>query len=237
MDAVAEQKPQHERAGAGLRDDRRDGGSPDAHVEQEDEDGVEDDVHHRADDGGEHRLIGKALAGDELPQPCRQDGEHRTGDIVGQVGICIGEGLLAGAEKHQHRLTQSDGRRRQDSGKPQQHDKAVGQNLFGSFVVVFPHADGHQRGAADADQKGKGGDEGHNRSADTRARQGNFSHILDVSDIHPVDDAVEHVDKLRQHRGDRQVANQLFNVVVSKIVLSEGHNPNILPLLFSIWSA
>ena len=152
---VAEQKPQDKQAGARLRKNGSNRCTGDTHVQSKDEDRVQDNIHHRSDDGGQHRLVGKALAGDELVESCRQDGKHRTHHIIGQIAVCIGEGLLARTKEHQHRLPKCNRQSRQSGRKCQQHNKAVGKNLLCALPVVLSHADCHQRCTADSNQKSK----------------------------------------------------------------------------------
>ena len=47
--------------------------------------------------------------------------------------------------------------------------------------------------------------------------------LRDISNIHSVHNAVQNIDKLCQHRRDRQPAHQQLDVVLSKVVLPANH--------------
>ena len=156
---LAGEEDQHPHRADRLAEDGGDGCALHPHVEPVDKDGVQDDVADRADAGGGHAGLGKALVGDEgghAQGELDKDGAHQ---VDAQVGHRVGQGVLAGAEGPQHRLA-VDGK--DDAQHHRQHDEqgdAVAQNLFGGLVVAAAHRHRGAGRAAHADQVGKGGDE------------------------------------------------------------------------------
>ena len=94
---------------------------------------------------------------------------------------------------------------------------------MGIQPLARPHADAHQRRAADADEGGKGADHGHHRPADSHARQGHLADPGDIADVNAVHNAVKHTDELGQHAGDGNAPHQRANGVVPQVVF-QLHN-------------
>ena len=100
--------------------------------------------------------------------------------------------------------------------------------------ILFTHAHCQKRCSADSDQKCKGGNQRYNWPADSCSRQSNFSDILDVSDVHSVNDTVKDVDKLCKHRRNCKSFYKLFDVIFSKIILFSNHSsPPLTGQIFS----
>ena len=80
---------------------RRRAGHP--HIQREDEDRVQQDVGHRADQHRRHAHRAEALAGDKIVQPHRHQGEEGARRVDGHVGVRVAEGGAAGPKTEQQR--------------------------------------------------------------------------------------------------------------------------------------
>ena len=234
MCSVAKQKPENKYTGTCLRDNGCNRRTFNTHSKNKDENRVQNNVHNCTDNGGQHRFICKTLTGDELIKSRRQNRKNSSRNIKGKITVRIWEGLFTGTKKHQHRFAESNCQCSKDSGQYQKHYKTVCQDIFRTFLVLLTHAHCQKRCSADSDQKCKGGNQRYNWSADSCSRQSNFSDILDVSDVHSVNDTVKDVDKLCKHRRNCKSFYKLFNVIFSKIILFSNHSsPPLTGQIFS----
>ena len=224
----AAEHPQHIGAAGALGDDGGQSAAPHPHVQPEDEDGVQDDVGHRAQHHAFHACLGIALADDELVQAGGHQSKGRAQQIDEEVLFGIGVGGFGSAEGRQNHPPQGQNGGHDQGAEYPDQQKAVGEYLFGIAQVAFSHADAHQRGAAHAHQRGDGAHHGDHRAADAHPRQGHVADFGDVADIHAVHDAVQHADELGQHTGDGDAPYQRMNIVFAEIVFDfhrKGHLP------------
>ena len=89
-------------------------------------------------------------------------------------------------------------------------------------VFSLAHLHAHQGRSADAYPEGNASHHGHHRAADAGSRQGDASHVGDVSYIHTVHNAVKDADELGQHTGDGNAPHKLFYIVTTEIIF-QGH--------------
>ena len=76
-------------------------------------------------------------------------------------------------------------------------------------MVVFAHEDGGPRRAAGTDQSRERRDDHDDRQTHAHTRQRKASVAGHVADVDTVDDVIEHVHKLRDHRRDGELAQGL----------------------------
>ena len=222
-----EQCPQDESAARHLGDDGCDGGTGDTHVETEDEDWIQNDVQHRAEDDGVHAGLCKALTDDKLVHTCGHQGKYGSGQIYRKICVCVGQCDIAGTEIPQHRNAD-----RVDAGHHEdrtycQHEETVGENPLGGLFIALSHLHAHKRGTADSHEKCDGADHSDYRTADTGPRQRHVAGAGDISDIHAVYDTVKDADKLCQHTGNCDPDDEFFYVVTAEIIFS-SHNKTLL---------
>ena len=98
------------------------------------------------------------------------------------------------------------------------HHKAVGDDPPGLVDLALSHAHAHQRRATHADQRGGRPYQRDHRPAYAHARQRQAAHLRNVADIHAIDDAVEHADKLCQHAGQRDPQHQPSDGIPPQVV-------------------
>ena len=112
----AGEEPQHPDAGNALGQNGGQGRAPDAHMQGKNEDGVQQDVGHRADEHRPHADLGKALGGDEAVEAQGHLDENGADGVDAHVIHGVGNGVLAGAEGQQQILAPQEKHRRQHSG-------------------------------------------------------------------------------------------------------------------------
>ena len=133
------------------------GGSADAHVEDVDEDGGEDDVDEHGADGGVHGFLGMAggaehgvesqvHVGDDV---AKEDDLHEVARI-GEGGVAGTEEVEDGVDEGQHQGSEDDA----DDGV---HGDDVAKDLLGGGVVLLSEFDGEQGGGTHAYHGAKGG--------------------------------------------------------------------------------
>ena len=159
----AGEKPQDPHRAHRLAQDGGDGRAPDAQIQTEHQNGIEDDVDDRADHRGQHADLREALGGDEGVHAHDHQDEEAAQNVDPGIFQGIGQGGIRRAEPAQQRgaggIEHAGEHRRQD----QQHTKAVAQNLLRLFPVALTHGDGRPGRTAGARQQGKGRQQHQNR--------------------------------------------------------------------------
>ena len=217
------EKTQDPESTHGLAEHRGNGGTPHAHVQHKDEDGVQDDVDDRADDGGQHTDLGKALGGDKGVHAHDEEDTDRAQDIDAAVGQRIGQGGLAGTKEPQQDGSpgiEPDGKHH---GKKQQHGKAVADDLFGFFFVALPQRDGRAGRAARADEHGKRVEQHQDGGKQAHTRQRRRANARNMADINTVHDVVQQVDHLSHNGGDHELEQQFFDIAAPHILSGLRH--------------
>ena len=206
--APAPQGQQDKGAGADLGDHRGNGRPGHIHVEQEHEHGVQDNIHHRPQHHRDHPKAGEPLADEEAVHTGGHQGEKGAGSVDRHIGVGIGKGVRTGAKPHEQMVLQQQEQRRQDQRQRRQGHKAVVEDLFGVLQAPLSHAHGHKGRPSQPHQGGKRGQQRDNGAADPHPCQGHTANLRQVSNVHPVHNAVQYADQLGQHSGDRQPQHQ-----------------------------
>ena len=217
-------------AGATLGDDGGQRRAAHAQAQHEDEQRIERDIERRADDHGDHRLARVALRGDERIEAEDELDKRRAQQIDGEIVRCVGQRVSARAERRQQRRHRQLEDREQHHGGAQQHERRDAENALRALAVVFAQLDGGKRRAARAEERGKGGDQRDDREGQPDAGERERADALDAADVDAVDHIVEHVDRLRDHGGQRQTEHQRADRIASEVRLP-GLRFHCIPLL------
>ena len=155
-----------------LGDHRGNGRAPDAPLQQEDKDGVQNDVCHRTHQRGHHARAGKALGVDEAVHPQGDQHEQIAGQIDPGVVHGIADGVGAGAEGIEQRRQEDLAQQCQRHGEDQKQGKGVAQNMLCCIQIALAPLNGAEGRAAHAGQAGKGHDDGDHRQTQAQTGQG-----------------------------------------------------------------
>ena len=196
-------------------------------MEAEDEDRIQNDVQHRAEDDGVHAGLCKALTDDKLIHTCGHQGEYGSSQIYCKICVCVGQRDIAGTKIPQHRNVDWVDAGHHEEGTYCQHEEAVCKDPLGGLFIALSHLHAHKRGTADSHEKRDGADHSDYRTADTGPRQCHVAGAGDISDIHAVYDTVKDADKLCQHTGNCDPDDEFFYVVTAEIIFS-SHNKTLL---------
>ena len=187
---AAEQEAQNIRRRADLRKHGRERRAAHTHVKRKDKHRVERDIHRRAEHHRAHGCRGKALAHRDLVESVAQHREHRTGNVGRKIRLGIRPQRLAAPEGEQNLPPEHEQRHGREHAEREQQIKAVRGDLPRAVHVAPPHADAHERAAAEADERTDGGYHRHDRRTHADAGERVRSHLRDMADIHAVHDAV-----------------------------------------------
>ena len=213
-----QQGAEHKGAGGHLGEYRGQGSPRYPHIQAENKNGVQNDVEDGPQHHGGHTQPGEALGDEKTVHAGGHQGKEGAGGVDGQVGVGVAEGGVAGPEPPEQLPLHQQEQAGQPDGQHQQHKKAVGQYLAGLLLVAFPHAHGHNGGAAQPHQRGEGAEQGDDRAAHPDASQRQIPDLGDISDVDAVYDAVQHADQLGQHGGNGQPADQPKDRVAPQVV-------------------
>ena len=202
------QKAHHPQGAEALGEHGGQSGAPDAHIQGKNEDGVQKDIAHGADEYRAHGHLGFALAGNKGVEAHGQLHEQGAHQIDGQVLVGKGKGLFAGAHQIQQGLLNGKKQSGQRCRKHQQQKGAVAQNTLGRFPVFFAQKNGGDGRAAAAHQGGKRADGQNDGKGEAQAGEGQVTVFGHVADINAVDNVIEQVDDLGHHGGQRQLEHQ-----------------------------
>ena len=114
---LAGKEPHHPKGGDGLGDHRGQGGALGPHFQQEDKDGVQDNIGYRADDHGVHAGAGKALGADEGVKPQGQLHKGGAPGIDAHIGFRILDGVFTGAKHKEQGPTPNEDHRHQHNAE------------------------------------------------------------------------------------------------------------------------
>ena len=230
------QEHQHPRAREPLREHGRQRRAAHAHAQREDEDRVEDDVRRRADEHRVHTHLGKALRRDERVHAQRELDKERAECINMQVVSSVVNGVFTRAEGQQRVAPPEQQHRREHDGDADLQREAAAERLFRAVHIVAPHVDRRARRAARGREAREGRHDQNDRQAHAHAGQRAAADLGNVADVDAVDDVVEHVHELRDHRRDREPAQKLSDrlraekcfVLLHLTFLPVGHAVEIL---------
>ena len=193
-------------------------GTGNAHVQHENENGIQNNVDDSADDGGQHTDLGKALGSDKGVHA--HDGQHKYAAQNVDPGIFhgVGQGHIRGAEPPQQGGGGKIEYRGQQYGQQHQHSEAVAQNFFCPVLVALSHGNGCPGSAAGTCQHGGGGDQHEDGGEEAHAGEGGAADFGNVADVDPVNDVVEQVDDLSHQCGNRHLHHQFFDAAGSHVL-------------------
>ena len=149
-----------------LGDDGGDGGSPDAHVQTEDEDGVEDGVHQHRSNGGIHGFLRMARRAQQGVQT-----EIKVGDDIAyqddlHIVARIGQGVVARPEEIEDGGEQWQGHQREQGTQQNVEHEHVTQDATGGVIVFLSQLDGGKGGGTHTYQRAEGGGDVHQGEGD-----------------------------------------------------------------------
>ena len=201
----SQQEGQHPCAGHRLGDNRRQRGALYAHIKSKDENRIQNNVGHRADQHGEHTRFCKALGCDKGVHAQRQLDEYSAYRINIHIADAVFNRIFTRAERHQEiPVPQKQGGRQYDRDRNLRR-KAVAQRLLRRFRIPLSHEYGGARRAAVTGKGGESRDDHNQRHTYSYARQRGCAHTGYVADIDSVHNIVEHIDNLRGHCRKRQL--------------------------------
>ena len=203
----------------GLTEHGGDGRALHAQTEREDQDGVQNDVDDRTDDGGEHTDLGEALRCDEGVHAHHDEDADRAEDVDAAVGQRVRQGGIAGTEQAQQGGCAGVEHDRQEHREDHQHGEAVADDLFCLLLIALAHGNGGAGGTARTDEHGKGVQQHQDGGEQAHARQRRRTDAGNVADVDAVHDVVQQVDHLRHDRRDHQLEQQLLDVAGAHILL------------------
>ena len=159
-------------------------------MQREDEHRVERDIDHRAQHDRPHRRTRIALTHHDLVHTEADEREHRSRDVGRKIRACLRPERLAAPEREQDRPAKHEQRHGREQAERQQQIEAVRDDLPRAVHIAPPHADAHERAAAETDERAQRGDHRHDRGAYAYARQRVRAYLRDVTDIHSIHHAV-----------------------------------------------
>ena len=119
-----------------------------------------------------------------------QQCEHSAGNVGRKIRLRVIPQDLAAPESEQNLPLENEQRHSCQHAQRQQKVEAVRDNLTGAVHVAPPHADAHQRSAAEANESADGGYHSYHRRAHADTGQRRIARTRDVADIHAIDHAV-----------------------------------------------
>ena len=144
-----------------LGDDGGQGRPSHPHVQQEDEDGVQHDVHRRPQHHRHHAHRTKALGVDKGVHPQADHHEQGAHEIDGHVVVGIGKGGIAGPEEIEDGPLKNQKEGGADRPQDEQQGEGVAHHPLGLLPVPLAPADREDGPAPGAAQVGKAHDDGH----------------------------------------------------------------------------
>ena len=197
--------------------DWRSGGSscqrraPDAHLETEDEQRVQDGVGRHRKQGKAHRRLRVAGRADDAVKTEIQVCDGVAAGDEDHVVPGVGEGAVAGTEETQDRVHPDQSDESEDDARDDVQGDLVGEDLVRHGIVLLAQEDGYHRRGAHTNQGAERRGDVHQREGDGQAGDGQRADIGDMAD----EDAVHHVvQRRRRHRydaGNGVLADQLVN--------------------------
>ena len=190
-----------------------------AHIQGKNEDGIQHNVDHRADNSGQHGDGGEALGGDEGIHTHDDQHGHGTQDINSAIGHGIGQCCLRGAEEAQQGRTGEIEHNGQHHSEAKQHRKAVCHDLFGPLFFALTHGDSCPGSAAGTGHHGESCDQHQNGREQAHTGEGRTAFFRDVTDVNTVNDVVQQVYYLSHQGGNSHLDHQLFHGAGAHILL------------------
>ena len=190
---------------AQLAAERRPGGSRDAHVVAEYQDGRQNDVEHRARGDAHHGVEGIALETHLVVQHQRRCHERRAQQDDAQIGLGVGQDGRRGAQLAADGGEVEQAEEGDEAAHDEGADEARGRHLLGAAVVARSQAARDEVARAVSEEEAEGLYDGHHREGD--AHGGGRLRVDfpdEISVYHHVDGGDQHADD----GGHRQRAYQ-----------------------------
>lgn len=193
-----------------LADDRRDGRAHHAPPAREDEDGVEDDVAHRARQQRQHGIARAAVGADDgvhrLAEHVKRDAERDPEAVFARVGERLG--VDRRAERCQDRIHEDEVHRHEHDAYDEREHDGVADAAVRFLRLPRAEADADIGAAAVADHGGDGERDDRQWEHDAVGRVAVGAEIARVGDEELVDDVVQRADEQRQDAWQREFAHQ-----------------------------
>lgn len=173
-------------SGHELGDDGGQRGSLDAHAEHKDKQGIQNQVQHSSNGHREHTCDAEALGVDKVVHAKAHHHKERAAQVNSEVGVRIGIGYIAGAEKIHQRAAENVAQDGKDRTAYKEHGKGICHDLFCLFCLASSPGNGEERGAAGAEQVGKGSDDSDDGKSEADPGQGLGGGVGNVTDVDPV---------------------------------------------------
>ena len=193
-------------------------GAGGAHVQREDEQGIQRDVRHGSGDAAPHAQGGEALGPQLVVRDHGEDNEGCADGDPGEIGGGVDEGIVVRAQQAQDRRAEQQHHRHEDQPGREGGVHAEGGNPAGILILLFPQQAGHQRAAAQSPDIPHGDGQHENRGTDGYAGhqvripgQGNEPGVH-----HVVDHAQQHG---QDHRNGQLQVSPGYRRVFKKIAL------------------
>ena len=170
----------------------------DAHAKREDEQGVERDVDDRAEHHPQHRVFGRALRADELPERVGKQDRGRAEQDDPQIVERERVGFCRGAEqRNELRQEQESGAEKQDA-QPQTAPEAERGGFAGVFGLPLAELAGDEGTAADSEQDSQRRQRHKHRRGERDGRHLKF--VAGLADEKGIGQIVEDRDEVAGHR-------------------------------------
>ena len=169
-----------------------------AHVQHEDEYGVEYGVGNDSEQGQSHRRPGVAGRPDDSVEAeikVREDVAQQDDD---HVVPREGDGVVAGSEEVEYGIQEAEGEGSEDDAYDEIERQDGGKDLLRLFIVLLPEEHGDEGHRSHAHEGAEGGGQVHQREGDRKAGDRVRAHVPDVADV----DAVHHIVQRRRSHGD-----------------------------------
>ena len=201
LNLFAEQEAQDKEGRESLGQDGGNGGPADAHAEDEDQDGIQDDIGDGPDDDGRHAHGGVALGIDKGVHAGRDHGKDIAQQIDPQIGQGMDQSVIGSPEGDEDRPAEYLAGDGQYNGRRDQEKEGGILDLCGLLPVPGPAGDRKQGGAAGPVHIGEGCDQDDDGKAESHGPQGRRPHSGDPGDIDPVHNVIEKIEGLRHKHG------------------------------------
>ena len=220
MDAFFPKIEGQNHRGDELGGDGGDGGSPDAPVEDENVDGVQNGVEDGADDDAVHGHFRAAVGPDHVGEGHRQYAEWRADEDDGGIILGIGHHGILGAEGPEHGLQENQPQGHHDDTCQNGQDKQVVEGTARGLLVALAHLNGGVGTAAGTDHGRYGQHDGDHRESDGGGGIAQHAHTL--TNEYLVHDVVDRVDQHGDHRGYGKCQQQLADGFIAQRVFSRS---------------
>ena len=200
-----------------MRNYGRDRRAPDAHAERENEQRIEHDVRHRADNDRHHCRARKPLRGNETVKSHGQQREHAADNIDRHIIVRVSDRLGTRAERKQKPALENKKTCGEYRGNRDEHDETVEKYFLAGLAIPLAHFHRQQRRTAQSHEITERSDERDYRTANADACQRKIS-VGHFAYKNPVDYAVQHVHELREHRRDHKPQYQRKHFIVAEVV-------------------